>query len=191
MPDSAQGKISDSEAKAFVLSAIALSAGIFNIAFWYGVFETVFFEHLFYIWVAATVALAASMLVPPANALPAFVSWRGRFVLLLPTVWLLLEMVPASTATATPANDWLAWAISVAIVVLTLPYLVCVLVLVAVPDVEQLCAPRLRFALIAIALTTAVAGVAIGQNHRLFLTCNDFKVAGDDIPENCREGRMP
>ena len=67
-------RISDQESRAFVLSAIALSTGVFNIAFWYGVFETVFFEHLFYIWVASSVALAASVLVPPVDALPALVS---------------------------------------------------------------------------------------------------------------------
>ena len=82
MDNYSSGRVSEQEAKAFMLSAIALAAGIFNIAFWYGVFETIFFEHLFYVWVAATVALTASMLVPPVDALPAFVSWRGRFLLL-------------------------------------------------------------------------------------------------------------
>ena len=33
----------------------------FSIAFYYGVFGTIFFEHLFYVWVASTVALAASL----------------------------------------------------------------------------------------------------------------------------------
>ncbi|MEQ8825218.1 MAG: hypothetical protein RIC14_12675 [Filomicrobium sp.] len=191
MANIASRKISDQEARAFVLSAVVLSAGIFNIAFWYGVFETIFFEHLFYTWVAATVALAASMLVPPVDALPAFVSWRGRFVLLLPTFWLVLEATLGSSGVATPTNDWIILIVAVAVVVLTLPYLVCVLVLVAVPDAEQLRTPKLRIALIVIALTTVIAGVAIGTNHRLFLTCSDFKVAGDDIPGNCREAGAP
>ena len=49
--------ISNAEAKVFVISAIALSAMVSNAAFWYGVYGTIFFEHLFYVWVAATVAL--------------------------------------------------------------------------------------------------------------------------------------
>ena len=181
-------RISDQESRAFVLSAIALSTGVFNIAFWYGVFETVFFEHLFYIWVASSVALAASVLVPPVDALPALVSWRGRFVLLLPTIWLALEAAVNSSVFVTPINGWIVWTVSIGVVVLTLPYLICVVVLVAVPDVEQLHTPRLRSAVIAFALITAIAGVAIGQNHRLFITCNEFKVAGDDVPKNCRKG---
>ena len=70
IPHGPQYKFSDQEARAFVLSATALSTSVFNIAFWYGVFKTVFFEHLFYIWVTSSVALAASMLVPPLNARP-------------------------------------------------------------------------------------------------------------------------
>ena len=72
---------SPQEARAFMLSSIAISTGIFGIAFWYGVFGTVFFDHVFYVWVAATVALVASLFVPPVDTLPSFMSWRGRFVL--------------------------------------------------------------------------------------------------------------
>ena len=92
---------------------------------------------------------------------------------------------------ATPVSDRIVWSVSIAVIFLTLPYLVYVLVLVAVPDVEQLRTPKLRFALIALTLVTGLSGVAIGKNHRLFLTCNDFRIAGDEIPQNCRGGRTP
>ena len=65
-------QITSQEARAFVLSSIAISSGVFGIAFWYGVFGTVFFEHLFYVWVASTVALISSLFVPPLDALPGF-----------------------------------------------------------------------------------------------------------------------
>lgn len=182
-------KVGEQESRAFVLSAIALSAGIFPIAFWYGVFETIFFEHLFYVWIVSTVALFASMFVPPVDALPVFVSWRGRTVLILPTLWLLLEAYINHSASMGQLGDWLLWGLAAAVLVITLPYLVTVVVLTAVPDVDQLRAPSLKYALVGCALATAVVGVAIGKNHRLFLTCQDFKVAGDDIPENCRNER--
>ena len=44
----------EAETRAFMLSSIAKSASVFSIAFFYGVFGTTFFEHLFYVWVAAT-----------------------------------------------------------------------------------------------------------------------------------------
>lgn len=187
MANLSDNAISEHEAKAFVLSAIALSVGIFPIAFWFGVFETVFFEHLFFVWVSSTVALAASVFVPPVDALPAFVSWRGRIVLILPTLWLLLEAFTNSAATAAASEEWLLWGLAVGIVVVTLPYLIYVVVLITVPDVDQLRAPILVKALVGCALATAIVGFAIGKNHQLFLTCHDFKVAGSEVPNNCRD----
>ena len=181
-----KSEISEQEAKVFVLSAVGLSAGVFNVAFWYGVFETVFFEQLFYVWVASTVALAASMLVPQFRKLPALVTWRGRFVLVLPTLWLLLEAITSPSASVSTLDDWLLWAVSVAAALLTLPYLIYVLVVITIPDIESLRTPALRSALFGFAAVVAVLGVAIGKNHPLFLTCSDFKVAGSDVPDNCR-----
>ena len=183
----AKDRVSSEEAKVFVLSAVALSAGIFTIAFWYGVFETIFFEHLFYVWVASTVALVASLILPPVDALPAFVSWRGRFMLILPTLWLLFEATADSTVSLSVADEWILWGLSAAVVIITLPYLLYVLVLIAVPDIDQLRTPILRYALVAIVAAIAIAGVVIGQNHPLFLTCRDFQVAGSDVPGNCRD----
>lgn len=178
--------ISASEAKAFVLSAVALSASLFNIGFWYGVFDTIFFEHLFFIWVAATVALIASLFVPTVDALPGFVSWRGRIVLLIPSVWLTMEAMNGSWLVSSSNSHWY-WLAAVATAVLSLPYVLYVLVLVAVPDVERLTQPRLKLALVTIAGATTLAGLSIGSNHATFLTCQDFKVAGDDVPANCRQ----
>ena len=53
----------DAEARAFMLSSIAISTSAFSIAFFYGAFGTIFFEHLFYVWIAATVAMIASLFV--------------------------------------------------------------------------------------------------------------------------------
>lgn len=178
--------ISEAESKAFVLSAIALSASLFDITFWFGVFGTVFFEHLFFVWVASTVALIASLFVPPIDALPAIVSWRGRIILLVPTLWLILEAMSNLTPTLHAAIGPLDWLIAVIAVGVSLPYLIYILVLVIVPDIDRLQHPKLRAALVSIAAMIAVCGFSIGQNHFVFLTCNDFKVAGDDIPDNCR-----
>ncbi len=178
--------VGDQEARAFVLAAVALATSVFGIAFWFGIFQTVFFEHLFYIWVASTVAFAASLFVPPIDALPALMSWRGRAVLLLPSIWLLLEATSEITVSASSITESLLWALSIGVVALTLPYLLYVLVLITVPDVDRLKTPELRRALCGIVAIIAVAGFAIGQNHRLFLTCQDFKVAGDDVPVDCR-----
>lgn len=177
---------SPQEARAFMLSSIAISTGIFGIAFWYGVFGTVFFEHIFYVWVAATVALIASLFVPPVDALPSFMSWRGRIVLAMPTVWMVLAAIEGAANMNPGVTGWIEWLLALATLALTLPYLVFVLVMVAVPDIETLTQPRLRMAIWAIAAAIAIAGYTIGANHDLFLTCYDFEVSGSNVPDNCR-----
>lgn len=173
------------EARAFLLSSIVLSAAVFNIAFWYGVTGTVFFEHLFHIWIAATAALVATAFVPHVSAFPSFVSWQGRFVLVLPTLWLLLEFMTGPQTQPNETQVWLLWSLAICILVLTLPYIAFVLVVVTVPDIEQLRSPRLSGAVLGIALLTVVVGVAIGHHHPRILTCEDFEIAGDHIPANC------
>ena len=180
-------QISSEEARAFVLSTIALTSGAFTIAFWYGVFNTIFFEHLFYIWVTATVALIASLFVPPLDALPAFMSWRGRFVLALPSVWIMMSFLGDGDHGGAATVAFIEWVVTVATVVLTLPYLLYVLILVIVPDIEQIRSTRLLFAMVSITVAIACAGYGIGRNHPTFLTCYDFKVSGSDVPDNCRK----
>lgn len=178
--------ISSQEARAFMLSSIAISSGVFGIAFWYGVFGTVFFEHLFYVWVAATVALTASLFVPPVDALPSFMSWHGRFVLALPTLWLIMSVTDGAQDLNLANVGWAEWILTIAILALTLPYLMYVLVMVAVPDIETLQHPKLRIAIWSIALAVALSGYLIGTHHPRFLTCFDFKVSGSDVPNNCQ-----
>ena len=179
--------ISEEESRAFVLSTIAISTSVFGIAFYYGVFGTVFFDHLFYVWVASTVALVASIFVPPVDALPAFISWRGRFVLILPTIFLFWLFIADDVSLSLTSSGWIEWVLIVGILGLTLPYLLFVLIMVAVPDVERLTTPSLRIAIVGISATVVMAGLLIGQNHYRFISCHDFEVSGNFVPSNCRK----
>lgn len=180
----------DAEARAFMLSTIAISTSAFSIAFFYGAFGTIFFEHLFYVWVAATVAMVASLFVPPVDGLPALVSWRGRFVLLLPSVlmiWLLFSENPTLDVATT---GWFEWALVLFVVGLSFPYLLLVLIIVAIPDVDQLKQPKLKSAMLAIGLATVAAGYVIGKHHDRFITCHDFEISGNFVPDNCHKGEV-
>ncbi|MBO9448211.1 hypothetical protein [Ruegeria sp. R14_0] len=175
----------EAETRAFMLSSIAISTSVFGIAFFYGVFGTIFFEHLFYVWVAATVAMIASLFVPPVDGLPGLISWRGRFVLLMPTIlmaWLYFSENPSLDIAST---GWFEWALALVVVGLSLPYLLLVLIMVAIPDIDQLKQPKLRSAILGICLATVAAGYAIGTYHYRFITCHDFEVSGNFLPNNC------
>ncbi|MCK5090002.1 MAG: hypothetical protein KAQ88_08485 [Hyphomicrobiaceae bacterium] len=180
--------ISRAEAKVFVISAIVLSATVCSAAFWYGVFGTIFFTHLLYVWVAATAALLASLFLPQMEMPLANMPWRGRFLLALPTVWLVLStFIDVEAYRPDSPGTWVLWVVTLASAFLTLPYLLYVIIVAVVPDIDRLTHTKLRVALLGILLVTGMAGFVIGKNHSLFLTCEDFKVGGHDIPANCRK----
>ena len=180
--------ISRAEAKVFVISAIVLSTTVSYIAFWYGVFGTIFFDYLFYVWIAATAALLASLFIPQMETPPLKLPWRGRFILALPTVWLVLStFIDVEAYRPDSPGTWVLWVATLASAFLTLPYLLYVIIVAVVPDIDRLTHTKLRVALLGILLVTGMAGFVIGKNHSLFLTCEDFKVGGHDIPANCRK----
>ncbi len=180
--------ISRAEAKVFVISAIVLSTTVSYIAFWYGVFGTIFFDYLFYVWIAATAALLASLFIPQMETPPLKLPWRGRFILALPTVWLVLStFIDVEAYRPDSPGTWVLWVVTLASAFLTLPYLLYVIIVAIVPDIDRLTHTKLRVALLGILLVTGMAGFVIGKNHSLFLTCEDFKVGGHDIPANCRK----
>jgi hypothetical protein len=180
--------MSRAEAKVFVVSAIALSTTVSYIAFWYGVFGTIFFDYLLYVWIAATAALLASLFIPQMETPPLKLPWRGRFILALPTVWLVLStFIDVEAYRPDSPGTWVLWVATLASAFLTLPYLLYVIIVAVVPDIDRLTHTKLRVALLGILLATGMAGFVIGKNHSLFLTCEDFKVGGHDIPANCRK----
>ena len=179
--------ISRAEAKVFFISAMALSAAVSTSAFWFGVYGTIFFEELLYVWVAASAALLASFFVPRMDVPAVKLPWRGRFLLGLPTVWLVLSAFidiesyrPESLASGVLGLAALTSAF------LTLPYLLYVIIVAVVPDIDRLTNAKLRVALLGIVALMGVAGFVIGKNHPLFLTCENFKIGGHDMPESCR-----
>jgi len=180
--------ISRAEAKVFVISAIVLSTTVSYIAFWYGVFGTIFFDYLLYVWIAATAALLASLFIPQMETPPLKLPWRGRFILALPTVWLVLStFIDVEAYRPDSPGTWVFWVVTLASAFLTLPYLLYVIIVAVVPDIDRLTHTKLRVALLGILLVMAMAGFVIGKNHPLFLTCENFKVGGHDIPRNCRK----
>jgi hypothetical protein len=180
--------ISRAEAKVFVISAIVLSTTVSYIAFWYGVFGTIFFDYLLYVWIAATAALLASLFIPQMETPPLKLPWRGRFILALPTVWLVLStFIDVEAYRPDSPGTWVLWVVTLASAFLTLPYLLYVIIVAVVPDIDRLTHTKLRVALLGILLVTAIAGFVIGKNHPRFLTCENFKVGGHDIPRNCRK----
>lgn len=166
--------------RATLLIAVAASTGAFVIGFNFGAFDVVFFDALLSVWVVTTIVLVASFVtnLPPKN-------WFGRLTLLMPSAWVVVAWF-ADPAGRDPASDAL-YTLTLIVTLVTLPFIAWVLISTINPDFLEL--PRSnRIAIISTVLIFALAGFAMGARNDLFLNCDDFKVSGNDLPDNCTSG---
>lgn len=159
------------------LLIIVPSASVgFAIAFNLGAFGLVFFDRVLAVWVIASIVLVASFVtdLPPRG-------WPGRIVLLLPTFWLIFAFIDRPEQ---PVVENGVVLLAVAVTVLSLPFIAWVLISAINPDFLRLPRSR-RVAILVTVLVFTVAGWGLGYKNSAFLTCDDFKVSGNDLPANC------
>ena len=163
--------------RATLLIAVPSASVAFTVAFNLGAFDTVFFDALFTVWVIATIVLVGSLV----STLPPH-SWLGRFVLFVPSLWLLGAFVvdPAGQDTASQV----IFGTAIFVTVVCLPFIAWILITAINPDFVELPGSN-KAAVIAAVLLFAVSGYLVGARNDIFLTCEDFKVSGNDLPANC------
>jgi hypothetical protein len=66
-----------------------------------------------------------------------------------------------------------------------LPFVVWVGARLLAPNYFTLPDRRAKVAVIAVVVVVALVGYALGRFNDRFLTCEDFQVAGDDLPTSC------
>ena len=174
----------ESQQKSFLLTALALAPTIWMLSFNYGVYKTVFFEHLFVIWAISIAALICGLVVKLDEQIVSFSTFKGRLLLVLPSIWVLsgywANLYPQSEAIL-----WLDALLTIATVLFSLPYLLYYVVLVLVPGAESIYSKKLSISLILITVMMAVLGFLVGHNHPKFLFCETFEIAGNQLPDNC------
>lgn len=166
--------------RAALLIAVPGATVAFGLGFNLGAFDEIFFDAILAVWVIATLVLAASFFtrLPPRH-------WAGRAVLLLPTLWLVMASLIDPIETS--ALDNAVFAVTIVITVITLPFIGWILISAINPDFVSL--PRHNRAAVMTAVAVfAVAGWLLGARNDAFLTCDDFKVSGNDLPANCVPG---
>jgi hypothetical protein len=149
----------------------------FALAFNLGAFGVVFFDRILAVWVMATIVLVASLVTSlPPNG------WLGRIVLLIPSVWLLLAFIDSPDREGS-LDDGIFVA-TIAVTVICLPFIAWILISAINPEFLQL--PRSSKTVIVVTvLVFAIAGWALGYRNNTFLTCDDFKISGNDLPASC------
>lgn len=173
----------DGETSGFFIAAIATAPPTWTIAFNFGAFHTVFYNHLFTIW-AASIAMFLASLVLSSRKNPGIpFGWWSILLLILPSIWMVFDILAIDTSSG------LVTAVSVilmvAVVFLSVPFIVYFLVMAIVPGVEQISSRKLQLGLVGIILVIGLSGFTAGRNNFLLMTCEDFNVAGDTEPANC------
>jgi hypothetical protein len=167
-----------SAVRVYVLGSVAISIIAWDLAFHYAIYDTIFFERLFVVWVACTATLIASAFLPKRHR---FLKPVSVIALLIPSIWLLTTiLIPEDESTLT---ELLSSLVQLA-TLLSLPYLGFALLFLAQPDTFRL-PVRLRVGMFVVALVIALSGFWLGSNHPYVLDCWDFEVSGNYVPENC------
>ncbi|WP_322779494.1 hypothetical protein [Frankia sp. Cas4] len=170
--------------RSFLVAAITLGLITWRVAFNLGAYNTVFYEDVYAVVVASTIAFGASFLAPheaPRRVRIPAVS--GRILLAAPAIWTVLALSVTGSLTAAESSPILM-ALGVIIGATSVPCVLLLLARVVVPSLETLRGRPLAVLIVMTALVAA-AGWLTGRHNDRFMTCNDFKVAGQDQPRNC------
>lgn len=169
--------------RTFVLSSVAIATSVWGIAFNIGAFKTIFFDDLFTVWVVATAVLLALLFIPNGRKI---LRWYSILILLSPTFWLILNYLEISFI-LTPVAQSFVLVLGIAIGIICLPYSIYLVVTILNPDLISLKGNDIKIRIVLVGVIIALVGFFVGRNNNMFLTCEDFKISGNDLPTNCRK----
>ena len=179
MTEQPRAKELDDGVRRLAAITVATSLLVWWPAFTLGLYKAIFFEQLFALWAAATAAFFVAVLLLGRRAQPAVYS------LLIPSVWVVLTwLIPADTTSL--GHDVLLWS-GVLVTLAGLPAMVAIVLVMVVPGAESVRGRDNVVAIAAVALVV-VMSFAMGTQHRRLLTCDDFKISGNDQPAGCTPG---
>ena len=174
---------SSAETGTFFMAAIALSLAAWPIGFNLGAYDTIFFDHLLQVWAASIAALLAGIVAGRTTDGEQYFSWSGSLLLLMPTVWIVIEvLLYGRTDDLTGLIRFIS---AITTVGLALPYIGYLIISAAVPETMEIHHPRLIAGLIAIVLMITVMAYLIGRYNYAVMTCKDFDISGAALPKNC------
>lgn len=172
--------VSDS-IKIFFVSLVALSVGLWEIGFNLGAYDTIFFHHIFTVWFVS-LAFFFAFLVLPKKLEPC--SRWALLPLVMPTLWFVAESVKFF-GNAFSFWNTIGTLLGVISLSLCLPYMLYLLLSITQSEALEIRPRRLLFQLLCIAVLIFLIAYFIGENHHLFLTCEDFDRSGSFVPDNC------
>lgn len=171
----------DPGTRAFILITVAIAFPAWDFGFELGAFGQLFFEKVFVAWSISTALLLVLVFIPKDKLEVPRLAW---FATAIPSLWLVLAL----TIHAAPDVRLLGQALTVTgfiAYVACFPYVVYMAVSIAYPDLLKIRRRAPQVAIGAIILGLVLTGFVVGRNHPHFLTCEDFDISGNFVPENC------
>jgi hypothetical protein len=97
--------------------------------------------------------------------------------------------VVATDSVATAAADPVLGTLGLVVALVSLPYGLYLLAATVTPGLGSVRGGRFVGGLVLIVAIVGVAAFLVGRHNDRFLTCDDFKVSGNDLPANCAQPR--
>lgn len=177
VPSPGEGDVASLAARATLLIAVGSASVAFMLGFNYGAFGVVFFDQVFTVWVVATIVFVASIFTRLEPQ-----TWPRRLVLVIPSFWLILSWL--NNNTDLERIDDLTIVFTVVVTLVPLPFVGWILITTINSEFAEL-PKRNKAVVIATAGLFLIAGLVLGARNDLVLDCDDFKVSGNDLPDNC------
>ncbi len=180
------GDLNDIEPKwrTLVVASVALAYPVGQTGFELGAYGELLFDNKLAAWITVTATLIV-LVALPKKILP--VPRAYLWFLAIPSLWVLGRFVIGVSNPGVLVHPVLfaAGAVSFALCV---PYAIYLIVRIANPGLADLRDTRLRLSLAVIAVIFFGAGYGIGTRSELFLTCQELRVSGAELPEHCERG---
>ena len=160
---------------------VATSLLVWWPAFTLGVYHRIFFEQIFALWAAATAAFIVAVLLLGRRAQPAV------YALLLPSAWILLTWLNTADITSSVGHDVLFW-LGVVVTLAGFPAMIALVLIMVVPGAESVRSKRDNAVSIGAIALVVLLSFTLGTQHPRLLTCQDFKISGNDQPASCTPG---
>ena len=158
---------------------VGMAAIVWWPAFTLGAWGEVFFDDILAVWAASTAAFVFVLV----ERKPVGGRLVRAFLLLLPSIWLLLNFAidDDSGNIAIVVLDLVAFLA----VLIGIPFTLWVLVRIVWPDFASVTRRRTKWLIAIVVLGVAVLSVVLGANQSRFLTCEDFSISGNSEPKGC------
>ncbi|TNF96118.1 MAG: hypothetical protein EP297_10640 [Gammaproteobacteria bacterium] len=168
-------------ARTFLLLSITLSYHMFSTGFELGAHGELLYNHKITAWSLVTGALVALLILPKQES---GIKYWQLVVLLIPSLWVMLASYFGLQNQGAIVKPGLFLLATISYLI-CLPYAIYIIVQIVNPELLTLKGRGPKVSMIIVSVCFLVLGYLTGEHNYLFMTCEDFDIAGDMRPENC------